>query len=229
MQMPVNDKRNRNYLLATIVLAGLLAGGSALAPRADDKLPHQKADETWMTITGKVDTVQPNRFSLDYGEGVVTVEMDDRDRDAAGYALMQGDKVLVTGKIDDDTFETTTIEAASVYIERLSTTFVASRQDDEQREPLDATYLPPLEEAQTTLQGTVTDIAETEFTLDSGQRSVRVDIGGLPYNPLEGDGYQKIAVGDRVRVAGQTAVNFFEGREFEAESLVKIYRRPTPS
>ena len=38
--------------------------------------------------------------------------MDDGDRDADAYKLLPGDEVNVIGKVDDDLFQTTTIDAS---------------------------------------------------------------------------------------------------------------------
>lgn len=48
-----------------------------------------------------------------YGDGNITVEMDNDDRDADGYKLMKGDEVRVSGMIDDDFYNLTSIEASS--------------------------------------------------------------------------------------------------------------------
>ncbi len=46
-------------------------------------------------------------------------------------ALSQGDSVTVTGVIDDDFFQSTTIEASSVYAQNLNRYFFASPDDEE--------------------------------------------------------------------------------------------------
>ncbi|WP_404401013.1 hypothetical protein LG288_00640 [Idiomarina seosinensis] len=71
--------------------------------------PYTQNDDTWIQIDGEVTSVSADSFLLDYGDGVVTVEMDDGDRDADGYKLMQGDKVSVAGTVDDEFYEATTI------------------------------------------------------------------------------------------------------------------------
>lgn len=76
--------------------------------------PYAQPDDTWISISGSVEAVSADAFTLNYGEGVITVEMDDGDRDADAYKLIPGDKVTVSGMIDDDFYETTTIEASSV-------------------------------------------------------------------------------------------------------------------
>ena len=113
--------------LATAILTAFTAG----ATQAAEPNPYMRADGTWISISGEVTDVMPDRFVLDYGESVITVEMDDGDRDADAYKLLEGDKVTVNGMIDDDFYETTTIEAESVYVEKLGTYFYASAVDEE--------------------------------------------------------------------------------------------------
>jgi uncharacterized protein YdeI (BOF family) len=185
--------------------------------------PYTKADDTWISISGTVDSVEPDSFLLDYGDGMITVEMDDGDRDADGYKLVKGDKVTVNGRIDDDFFETTTIEAASVYVENLGTYFYASSLDDEDVflrywSPIVA----PILVSRTVVQGTVTDVDDEEFTLHNGARAIRVEVEQMPYNPLDDKGYQKIEVGDRVSVTGDIDHDLFEGRELVADSIVTL-------
>ena len=84
------------------------AGDTAHA--ADDHVdPYELANNTWISLSGTVHAVSPDTFELDYGEGNITVEMDDGDRDADAYKLLHGDKVTVNGLIDDDLFEMRTI------------------------------------------------------------------------------------------------------------------------
>ncbi len=42
--------------------------------------------------------------------------MDDWDDDADAYALLEGDEVTVSGRIDDNLYEIRTIEASRVYV-----------------------------------------------------------------------------------------------------------------
>lgn len=209
-------------LMSTLTLAvTLLLAAPALAA---NESPYLKADETWISIDGTVDSVSADSFVLDYGPGVITVEMDDGDRDADGYKLSKNDKVRVSGRIDDDFFEKTTIEASSVYVENLGTYFFASSVDEEDAYPF--VYTTPVVVSSTTLQGTVTKIDDhEEFILNTGFRHVRVEVDEMRYNPLDDEGYQKIRVGDRVRVTGEMDVDLFEiegQREFVADSIVTL-------
>lgn len=182
--------------------------------------PFARADDSWISLSGTVDSVQPHSFTLNYGDGVVTVEMDDGDRDADAYDLLSGDQVTVYGLVDDDLFETTSIEASSVFVEKLGTYFYASSLDEED---FYVVALPaPLDPSAAAVHGAVTEVSGDEFEIDAGSRSVRVDVENLPYDPLDDEGYQKIEVGDIVSVSGSIDDDFFEGREIKADNVTTL-------
>jgi uncharacterized protein YdeI (BOF family) len=207
-------------LTAPLVLGAVLS----VSAWADNPDPYAKADDTWISLSGEVQSVAADQFTLDYGDGRVLVEMDDGDRDADAYKLLEGDKVTVTGRVDDDFFESTSIEAASVYVENIGTTFFASSVDEESREQVIATTLTPIVVSRLEVRGTVTRVNGDDFTLDTGTREMTVDVGGMLYDPLDDEGYQHIDVGDRVKVVGNMATELFEGRQLKADSIVEIYR-----
>lgn len=206
-----------------VVCATLLGGLLATTAVAGEPDPYAKADDTWISISGTVDVVHPDSFVLDYGDGMIKVEMDDGDRDADAYKLLKGDKVTVAGRIDDDFFEMTKIEASSVFVENLGTTFYASSVDEEAYEGLDPSAIPPVVVARTVVRGQVTQVNGDEFVLDTGPRLLRVDTDGMAFDPLDDEGYLKIEEGDTVKVIGQMGVSLFEGRELNADTVVKIY------
>ncbi len=201
-------------ILPAMIVALMLASVAAA-----DEDPYEKPDNTWISIDGTVESVAPDEFTLDYGEGIITVEMDDGDRDADAYKLAKGDFVRVSGLIDDDFYELRTIEASSVYVEDLGTYFYASAVDEEDTF---ITYTVPVTVSETVLQGTVTDVDDDEFTIDTGARSMRVEVEEMPYNPLDDEGYQRIELGDRVSVTGEIDDDLFEGRELVADSVVTL-------
>jgi uncharacterized protein YdeI (BOF family) len=182
--------------------------------------PYAQPDDTWISISGTVDAVSANAFTLDHGDGLITVEMDDGDRDADGYKLVDGDKVTVTGVVDDDFFETPTIEASSVYVASLGTYFDASAVDEEDSF---ITVTTPVVVSATVVQGEVTEVDDEEFVVDTGLRKIRVEVDEMPYNPVDDEGYQKIEVGDRVSVAGQMDDDLFEGRQLVADSVTTLF------
>ena len=198
---------------------GLFAAGVLAASPALAQDPYDQPDESWISIDGSVEEVMADAFTLNYGEGIITVEMDDGDRDADAYQLMSGDKVTVTGLVDDDFFQTTTIEAGSVYVEELGTYFYASSADEEDSF---VTLAMPVSDSRFVLQGTVTAVSDDEFMLDTGARQITVELDELGYDPLDDEGYQTIEVGDRVTVTGEMDYDFLEGRELVASSITTL-------
>lgn len=214
--MPFDTK-----MMASSALALALTGATAVW--AED--PMTEPDDSWISVSGTVESVTNDAFVLDYGEGLMTVEMDDGDRDADGYKLVRGDKVSVNGRIDDDLFEARTLEASSVYVDNIDTYFYASAVDEEDIHDVIVTVSTPVVISATTVQGTVTEVSSEEFVVDTGLRKVRVEVDEMAYNPLDDQGYQKIGVGDRVSVTGQIDDDLFEGRELVADTVVTLSSR----
>jgi len=205
-------------ITTTSALALALTG--ATAAWAED--PMTEPDDSWISVSGTVESVSADSFVLDYGEGLMTVEMDDGDRDADGYKLISGDQVTVTGLIDDDFYEARTIEASSVYVDSINTNFYASAVDEEDVNQVIVAVDTPVVISATTVQGEVTAIDAQEFTLDTGLSKMTVDVDEMAYNPLDDEGYQKIDVGDRVSVTGQIDDDLFESSELDADSVVTL-------
>jgi len=98
---------------------------------AVDPEPYEQPDDAFVTLSGQVKSTGNGEFALDYGEGSIRVEMDDWDRYDEARPLSEGDQVTVYGRIDDDFFEATTIEAGAVYVAGLNSYFYASSADEE--------------------------------------------------------------------------------------------------
>jgi len=180
--------------------------------------PYTKPDDTWINLSGTAVDTGPNSFVLDYGQGTITVEMDDWSwYDKEGYGLIEGDKVTVYGKVDDDIAEANTIEASSVYVESLGTYFYADSADEE---TLNYSVVTPIVAGYTELTGTVTSTSAFEFTIDSGVQQMTVDTSLLDYNPLDEKGYQQIDEGDLVTVTGDLEADLSESMELVADSIV---------
>lgn len=203
-------------MTAVALAFGLMCTGPA---GADEPNPYRKSDESWISIGGEVVSVSPDTFLLDYGDGIITVEMDDGDRDADAYKLLKGDKVTVNGRIDDDFFETTSIEASSVYVEKLGTYLYASPNDEED---YSVWYTVPVIAGETVVQGMVSEVGGDEFVVNTGLRSVTVDVDEMAYDPLDEEGYQRIETGDIVRVMGRMEDDLFEERELKASYIITL-------
>jgi uncharacterized protein YdeI (BOF family) len=207
-------------LLAAVALLALIAAPVA-AQDAMEPDPYAKSNNAWITLDGTVESVMPDQFTLDYGDGHVTVEFDDTDRDAEAYKLASGDKVRVSGMIDDDLWETTSIEAVSVYVENLDTYFYASAVDEEDRYLV---YDAPILVASTVLDGVVTEVNDDSFALHTGTRVLEVHVGNMAYDPLDSVGYQRVDVGDRVSVRGEMDTEFWDiDPELEATSITMLH------
>ncbi|MDX1635752.1 MAG: DUF5666 domain-containing protein [Marinobacter sp.] len=209
-------------LLATLALLALALPATA-QDRQQERNPQERLDGSWVVISGTVTTADPDGFRLDYGSGLITVEMDDWDWYAEDYELLPGDKVTVYGAVDHDTYEVASIEAASVYVENLGTYFHAGSRDDEGRSRLvDTTPDPRVTLGDMVVVGVVTRVGDSHFVIDSNQRRMTVDTTAMPYNPLDDEGNPQIAVGDKVSASGRMDENTLPRRELVAESVVVL-------
>jgi uncharacterized protein YdeI (BOF family) len=184
-----------------------------------------KTNGEYITLSGKVSDVKADSFSLNVAGKKVFVEMDDYGWAADGYKLVNGDQVVVTGKVDKDLLENKKVEAGSVYVKNLDTTFYASSADEEDGPIIMTTYtmVPTLPEgASVDVQGKITDVKGRELTVDTGFRKVKVDTKDMIYNPLDNSGYTKLSVGDRVRVSGRVDNDYFDTKEVSAKSVTEL-------
>lgn len=206
------------YELSALAISASLA----FVLPATAQTPYTQPDDSWISLSGTVGNPTADSFTLDYGDGVIIVEMDDWDAYGDAYSLMDGDRVTVYGDIDQNLFAMTTIEASSVYVEGLNTYFYASSADEE--EAYTWIVSTPITIGEVTLRGTVNsvDAEAQEFVLDTGGQQLTIDTAFLTYNPLDDVGYQQIDVGDRVSVSGTIDRAFYEDRVMEAEVAITL-------
>jgi uncharacterized protein YdeI (BOF family) len=202
------------------VLASLTLTFVATPASAQEEMAETAPDDTWVSLSGTVVDSDPESFVLDYGDGLMTVEMDDFDAFPDARPLMENDQVVVLGRVDDDLYERRTIEASSVYVEELGTTFYASAADEEDFAAWTVSL--PVVIGKIEVTGEVTAVTGREFTVDAGAARIQVDTNALPYNPMDDKGYQKVDVGDRVKVSGEMDHGIIDDRELEADWLVLL-------
>lgn len=208
-------------------IAAVCAVGFALSPAVADESSRVAAafDGEWISLTGTIKSVSDKAFTLNYGEGQITVEMDDYswfDPDA----LKAGDRVTVSGQMDNDFHEARKIEASSVYVPRMNEYFFASAADEEEG---NANPPPPgfgglaQDGEWISVTGTVKRIDGQELLIDTGFQTLAVDgsriakIPGVRETPV-GD---TVEVGDRVSVTGEMDdADIFDSREIKASSVV---------
>ena len=186
-----------------------------------------KSDGDWITLSGNVVSASADNFVLDYGKGLITVEMDDWDWYKEGWQILNGDNVVVRGRIDADLFEKHTIEASSVFVKGLFTYFYASPADEE----IDSydintyTHVSPLYAGDghwMNVTGKVTSINGREFTLDMKNGNIQVDTINMSYNPLDNFGFHQVKRGDRISVIGRMDLDLLEKREIMATSIITL-------
>jgi uncharacterized protein YdeI (BOF family) len=214
-------RRARSPLLALI--AALLLVAAAVA---ED--PYLAADESWISLEGTVAEVAEESFRLDYGEGLVTVEMEGWDWYEDARETLVGDRVTVSGRVDDAFLERRTIEAGSVFVKGLSRYFYADPGDEEGALVTYPVHYPvdPLtgEASWLTVTGTVRSVDGRQFTLGKDSARLTVDTIAMPYNPMDNTGEQQIDVGDRVSVSGSLDLAFFEDAHLLATAIVTLDR-----
>jgi Domain of unknown function (DUF5666) len=204
---------------ASLVLAAALLfspnQGSAQNPN-----PYGRPNGSWITIGGTVHDLMPNSFALDYGHGIIKVEMEAPGQGAETLAFQNGDTVDVAGRVDDDFLRTETITAGSVYDARLDRYFYASSLDQSDR-PWASVH--PDRPFTTMFRGMVTSVGTDSFTIDRGPRQVTVKVDRMRDKPLDGEGATTLKVGDYVSVTAEVDHNLFDRRELEALEVTELY------
>lgn len=200
-----------------LALSAFVLSSPGAADAAD---PKKMSDQSWISLSGTIVSTTPSTFKLDYGDGMITVEMDDFDPWPDGRALMENDEVIVYGEVDDDLYEKKTIEASSVYVENLNTHFYANSADEEDFTAW--TVRVPVQVGQLELTGTVTSVIGREFTIATGTSMIQVDTMDLAYNPMDDEGFLEIDVGDRVKVGGEIDVSYFDDTELSADWIIEL-------
>lgn len=196
--------------------------GSAAAPAVLDVKTRLAAavDQSWINLSGTVVSTTPDSFVLDYGKANVTVEMDDWDWYHEGRALAPGDKVVVSGRVDKDLWETNRIEASSVFVKNLNTYFFASGADEEEL-ATSTVYVAPSDPS-TDSTGYVTAVEGQEFTVGTGMMAIRVDMSGMPAKNRPA-----VKVGDRVYAWGDLDLDRQERAEIMAKGIVVLAKDKT--
>ena len=206
--------------IARLVTAVLC--GAALAAGAT---PADNPEDAWITVNGTVVSADDGAFVLDYGTGLITVEMDGWGWYEESREILEGDDVTVHGRVDDGLFEQRTIEAGSVYVDDLKTYFHANPADEEGDAGQVVAYtvaraLP--EGSRVRVTGIVKDIEGRELVLGAGPAEIRVDTWAMTYNPLDDRGFQQLDRGDVVTVVGALDAGLFERREIVADYVYSI-------
>lgn len=204
------------------LVAALAAGTTACSPDANEpgaieqEVVEAKTDGDWIRLDGTVVSNTPTSFVLDYGADVITVEVDDWDNYREGISVLPGDRVSVTGRVDENAFSVDTIEASAVYLANLNTVFYASAADEEEL-GLAAIPTGPVDDG-VDYTGWVTGVTNGGFRLGIGPMQISVNTSQLQ-SPLATTGIQ---TGDRVYVWGDLDLRADGQSRLDAEGLVEL-------
>lgn len=213
----------QSLFFASAAMAALVAApAQARQVPTDAEAATQTVSGEWLSLSGSVASVAATGFMLDYGSDAIMVEMDDYDWYDEN-AVMVGDEVIVTGRMDADFWENRKVEADSVYVESRNAMYFASATDEEGGLLPVMTFDPLTTGESVALTGTVTSIVGDEMVLDAGMLEYKVDAGELDYDPFDSDGAQHIGVGERVSVYGRMdSSDLFDTREIDALSVTEL-------
>ncbi len=222
----MQSQLTRNTLSA---LALTLALGSAMSAYAATD-PQALRNDSYVTLSGTIGKVlDGDEFMLKTAEGDIKIDTNDTwpglFDNAAGTFLKQGDKVTVTGQVDDNYFTAKEIDAYSIsYRGQDYSTFY---QTDDTTADQNTYYYYPFwytyDDTNTRISGTVSEVVDNNtFRLNYTGGTILVDASDTQL-----DNANSLRVGDRVIVYGDVEDNWWQKRELEANTLFRIDRYPT--
>lgn len=198
-----------------------LITSTLLATPALAQMPKLQPDESYVSISGTVVDSEEDEFSLDYGQGQISVEMDDWEWQNDEMEVLPGDQVTVYGRVEKHLFVDASIEADSVFIENPATYYYSSPTPDVTTfTVMDVTPVTPVIAGNLVFTGTVQNVKGREFTINTDDLELTVNTGGMQNNPLDNEGRQKIESGDTVSVVGNLGTGVIGDRRLEADSIV---------
>jgi RNase P/RNase MRP subunit p29 len=208
---------------AAVSATMLMAFSSGAAANVDNY--GEQLIESQVSLKGTVIAQNEESILLDYGQGTITVELDDWDDLEEGELAMPGDQVTVYGTVDDSFYRDRSIEAQSIYVEGINAVLTGPSPYDEEGQTVQhyrQTHFIGPSQYDIEIAGQVTSVDGRTFTIDSGERQMKVDTSMMEYNPMDERGFQQVTEGDWVRASGDLAMNTFEDREIMAESVVTL-------
>lgn len=190
------------FALLLLPLAATAAGGAL----ASSGSAANAAEGRRISITGTVDSVAADHFTLKDLQRRIVVEMDGQPWSATRI-LAPGDRVAVSGRTVGDFAQTRRIRATTLMIPKLN--YPGAPDDD---------WL--------ALNGTVASIAGDSLTLDSGGRRVAIDASGLS----GGAGTAPLRIGERVTVSGVVPDAFLARRhDLRAVTIARLDPAAAPA
>lgn len=188
-------------------------------------------NDAYVTISGTVASIEEDdEFVLNHKGGQIEVDTNDawrnlfkRDAANAAKALTVGDRVTVTGRIDDDWFGDRELDAYSLRHERGGQVF--NYEPTKRVEGAPDMNMAETQDDRVTLTGTITEVvnnnryrmrfsSQSAATNTQQAATIEIDTTGIT-----GGKDQRFNVGDRVTVVGELDDTFFRGREINVDTI----------
>lgn len=200
---------------AGCALALLAAPAAGQTPDVAPERPLATATEgERISLSGSVRAVDDDEFTLDTGRDAIEVDLDDfADVDVG--RLRPGDRVTVTGRVDDGLFSDRELDATSIHLVRLGATLAATGGRPDR--PLTGTEgRMAADDEWVSITGRIENRSGDSLVLRSGGLRILVDAD-------DADGADAVNVGDRVRVSGRMEDgDLFERREIDAAKVTPL-------
>lgn len=189
-----------------------------------------KTDEgTWISISGTIVDPKMDKLTLDYGKGFLDVNMRDWKWYDKNYSKMAGNRVTVYGKVTDELFQKSTMDASSVYDERMGKYFYGIDKGAKGEDWV-STSPPPdywitgyrIKIGEVKVRGIITSVNGIVFTIGTGPNKINLSTSDMPYHPLDKRGLRYIREGNYVAVTGRVGDEFSTKHEIIAEYIVTL-------
>lgn len=239
----------KKLLLTTALTTGLTIGAASAANAQEAETnPYAYPDKARVVLTGVVAAEAGDIVALDYGDGSITVELDDQDAFNEAELVEPGDRITVNGLIDRDFREIPSIEADTLFVHESGTLYTdVSYADDEDLNAEEGPYAAyddyavrtlayaypamPADGAQLSVMGTVKNIEDNDFVLDTGVWDLQIETAEMEASPvglthsIEMRTANRFVIeeGDTVRVTGEFDASTMESNELRAQSIVRVY------
>lgn len=205
------------------------APAAAVAKGTDKDGNVKFENNAYITISGTVGNItDDDEFQLNHTGGTVEVDTNDSWPDlfeaSTGTGMLKtGDRVTVTGKVDNNLFSTNEIEAYRITVadSNFSRVYTNDAYAPSYAEDYAAynnvAYGAGLEDDQKVrLSGEVSRIIEDdEFMLTYSGGEIIVDVDDLDFTNAE-----NLAVGDEVVVFGEVDKDWFQDKKVEADRVI---------
>lgn len=216
-----------------LMLLGLLTATAMSSPQLanadnmDNKPLASYEENAYVTLTGTASNVTDHHFKLNYGRDTVTVEMEDWDWDMDTNLkryISEGEKVAVSGQVEDSWFSDREIEADNIYLEDDAMYLYVydvnpayeTYEDNRRAQNMERNSERFEDGSFITSTGKVENTMNGGFELRTSGQVISVDTSEMISNPINSGLIEK---GDRVRVSGLVDDDFFTDKEIVADTV----------